>query len=492
MNAKYKNVLMIVLLLLPSITQAGKSKSKSLTQEKNLAKIDKDKENLFAKILQHVPVKHKTLKVGSSAGGFSPDGKKVVTSGDSSPSKYDIKTHVWNADTGRCLFSVKEKDYVMWDAYFSPVGNEIVIQETYLNEFFYVRDAKTGNYLYKSGTDNFVNVKFNPDGTQMIYQIEDDNDLHMLDVQNKTCLYTLKNAFNPIFHSDGKYIATISNDNKIHVWDTKNGKCLRVFDQKCDGYWPLNFSSDGKIITTDSALVGDNTTTMWDFKTGKRFVLAMPGMFGSYSTVSSDGKRVAIKTSCGALCIWDGQTAKCLHVLKWLKKNPQSFDWVHARFGQKNKKLVTSSEDNFMRIWDIQDGTCLHKMKNNQYNDPIFSPDNNIIAISPGENSTNIIDVKTGLLIHVLKGQNYLLTSQMFSPDGTKTITRSCEKNETYISDLTNLDQARAYLGKLLTSVQTLALYKLCNTSGTLKEDDKKILQQFPEFIQQAIQKLRK
>ena len=489
MNAKYKNALMIVLLLLPSITQAVERKLEPLTKEKKSFRTEEiDKESLFAQILRHVPVKHKTLNVRSSAGGFNPNSKKVVTSGFEKNS--DIKTYMWNADNGGCLFGVKEKDYgYVENAYFSPVGNEIIVRETNAcANFVYVRDAKTGNYLYESGNDTIHNVKYSPDGTQMIYRTDDD--LRVLDVHNKTCLYRLKEMFRPLFRLDDKHIAVISKNKKIHVLDAKTGECLRIFEKEWNDDFLCGFNNDGKII---SSVEMAGNTSIWDVKTGECQILKWPKDYTSYVCLSPDCKKIATRYFSGKVGVWDVQKGKSLQVLTCLNKEPVSMYWVNVAFDKKGTRLVTSSEDNVLRIWELKTGTCLHKI-NNEMNDIVFSPNNsNIIAIT-NKNSTNLIDIKTGLLIHVLKGQIYLIQpNTTFSPDGSKTITSSSfEKKETYISDLTNFNKARAYFDQKLNLIEIFALYKLCRRSGTLKEDDKKALQYFPTFIRQAIQNLRK
>ncbi len=451
MNAKYKNVLMIVLLLLPSINQAVERKLKSSIKEKkslNSGEIDKNEEinkgneNLFTKVLQHIPVKHKTLKVNATAGGFSPDSKKVITG---SGFRDNLETNVWDANTADHLLTIKEKRGGLIDEeYFNPIGNEMVIRVN--NEFsrtwLYIRDAKTGNYLYKSEDGNINSILFSPDGAYIMYQMRDNDALHVLDAKNKTCLYTLKNAFNPLFRSDGNYIATLSKDDKIQVWDTKTGKSFRVFDQKCyNGIYTFNVNN--RIISPGS-IVYQNDTSIWNVDTGKCIVLKQPGKNSccvDASTYLNDAKIATAALKDGTVSIWDGLTGKQVQEFNVMGRAPNYVGWIRAVFCRKNKTLVTSTEDNITRIWNIKNGTCLHKMKN-ETAQPVPNPDGTFFALSANEkNRTKIIDAKTGLLLAVLKGRMCINTGSFFSPDSTKAITCSSDEKvkETYISDLSIL-----------------------------------------------------
>ena len=96
---------------------------------------------------------------------FSPDGKRIVTASGDSTAK------VWDANTGKELFSLKGHIDRLNSAQFSPDGNRIVTVSW--GNTFKVWDAKTGAELLtlKSTKDvltPYASANFSPDGHRIV------------------------------------------------------------------------------------------------------------------------------------------------------------------------------------------------------------------------------------------------------------------------------------------------------------------------------------
>lgn len=101
-----------------------------------------------------------------SCAAFSPDGGRILTA--------DVSHAVWmwDAATGRPLFSVRENELADWDdspgffeASFSPDGTRFVTMSE--GRISHVWDARTGEKLARLGGSAVLHAEFSPDGNRL-------------------------------------------------------------------------------------------------------------------------------------------------------------------------------------------------------------------------------------------------------------------------------------------------------------------------------------
>ena len=121
---------------------------------------------------------------GAGSFAFSPDGKKIVTDGNT--------VRIWDADTGKELHNLGNYGGTLWRVRFLPDGERIMTAGGGRNNRAVVRiwDVESGRELRKlEGHTGGVN--------------------------------------SAIFSPDGKKIVTASSDKTARIWDTESGRELR-------------------------------------------------------------------------------------------------------------------------------------------------------------------------------------------------------------------------------------------------------------------------
>lgn len=91
------------------------------------------------------------------------------------------------------------------------------------------------------------------------------------------------------------------------------------------------------------------------------------------------------------------------------------------------QRLLTSSDDQTIKIWDIHTGHCLTTLRGHQRSVwwAAWSPDNTQIASSGGDHTLKLWDVATGACLKTLQGHQSLVYCVDWSPNGTRLVSGS-------------------------------------------------------------------
>ena len=272
--------------------------------------------------------------------GFSPDGKKVITSGRELGGTESI-VRIWDAESGEELQKLEGHTSEVIAVAFSQDGEKILtaaIDPVSRNVITRVWNVESGEEMQKSEvqTGHFVPITFSPFA-----------------------------AFSP----GGKRVITASNGcdhtdrvnrSTTRIWDAMSEEELHKLEwavRQGETAWAVNFSPDGSKV-----VIGINNTTaqIWDAELKNR----LQTMRGHRHTLraavfSPDGKKVV--TSSGfndnTARIWDAESGKQLHILEGHKD-----DVVDAAFSPDGKKVVTASFDGTARIWDVESGKEIQRL----------------------------------------------------------------------------------------------------------------------------------
>ncbi len=155
-------------------------------------------------------------------GGWSPDGKRLVTGGES-----DATARVWDAETGAELLVFTGHTGGVCSASWSPDGRVI--------------------------------ASASRDGTTKIWDAATGQVIRSLSPQEAGFAVTVV-AWSP----DGKRVATHSSDGTGRIWEVVTGKELATFNGHTSDVWTLVWSHNGKRLFTG----GDNSVRVWDTATG--------------------------------------------------------------------------------------------------------------------------------------------------------------------------------------------------------------------------------
>jgi WD40 repeat protein/serine/threonine protein kinase len=165
----------------------------------------------------------------------------------------------------------------------------------------------------------------------------------------------------------------------------------------------------------------------WEWHYLKRLtrggLFALYGHAGAVSSVSfsPDGTRILTSSDDDTVRLWDASSGTSL-----LKLDVSANG---AKFSPDGTRVLTGGEDQTARLWDARSGAPLLELKGHTgaVMGVAFSPDGTRIVTWGGvENKSGearVWDARTGMPLLELKGHTYSVMSAAFSPDGTRIVT---------------------------------------------------------------------
>jgi WD40 repeat protein len=326
---------------------------------KKVKAAEKTNQDIF--VLHPHPVKilkgHKNGVVWVS---YSPDGKTLLAA------SYDYTAKLWDVGTGEVLLNFAgehgHSNYVL-SARFSPDGKKVVT--TGLDSTVKLWDAKTGEWLL---------------------------DLPL--PKNKVAIVRSA-AFSP----DGSRLVTPSQDGKANVWSAVTGDLLMTLEETtAEPAKPLTsslFINDGRAIVTTSL---DQTIKVWKVAS-QELLFELAGEHQHHKPVlfaalSRDQKRILTGALDSTAKVWNAQTGAWIMDL-WGETSEQRRGVTSGEFSHNGQMIVTTSDDEIVRLWDAASGKFLREFP------PIvsdktspqfagFSADDTHVAISYADGTVRI------------------------------------------------------------------------------------------------------
>lgn len=153
---------------------------------------------------------------------------------------------------------------------------------------------------------------------------------------------------------------------------------------------------------------------------------------------SPDGSHLATGLESGHIYASPLSFKNCSHLLitlqfweiktKYVRNNFKGHtDVVHSLdFSPNGRHLVSTSDDNTVRLWNLRDGAakCLNEknpiyLDTPHYRSAVFSPDGKYTAASHRDGMIRIWCVRTGQLVRRVKAYTYWVNDIAFMPHGT-------------------------------------------------------------------------
>jgi WD40 repeat protein/tRNA A-37 threonylcarbamoyl transferase component Bud32 len=412
---------------------------------------------------------------------YSPDGRRLAVSGDTSVDVWNLKGEEPRRHTSLGGFT----SYVYAVA-FSRDGKQIAAGGW--DKTVKIWDVATGDEVRTlTGHTGFVrSLDFSPDGRTLVSASED-RAVKLWELATGRELGTFRGhahfAMAVAFHPDGDRLASGGTEGAVKLWSASTSLPV-VMDT--GGYvWSLAFRRDGSRLATSPGMIGnDFSVKLWNPLTGEQIssfraqpfppgllsygpgertinaigqdrvakvldandgrVLASfssPGNGTIFCTAyHPDGRQAATRNPDGTVTLWDTGTGQETRTLRG-----HSTAVTGVAYSADGRLLASASArpdgagyfkpGGEVKVWDVETGREIRTLRRETgvFQVLAFSPDASRLALAEGgsfatSGEAHVWDVATGGDVFILRGHTSNVTGVVFSPDGKRLASSSIDR----------------------------------------------------------------
>lgn len=226
---------------------------------------------------------------------LSADGRWLVASSK------DKTMRLWEANTGRCVFS------------------------------------------YEDPADTLRSVNLSTDGRWLVSHSKDKT-VRLWEVSTGRCVRTFHNLSSPVtLSADGRWLAS-GGIGTVDLWNVGTGQCVHTFRGHAVVVYVVIFSDDGNWLVST---VG-NIIYLWDVGTGQR-IRTFQGHKGVVEAVSlsSDGRWLVSGSVDKTVRLWEVSTGQCVHTFQGYASV------VYAVSLSRDGRRLTSADAEMVQLWEL-------------------------------------------------------------------------------------------------------------------------------------------
>ena len=288
---------------------------------------------------------------------FAPDGTRLA-----SATNREVK--VWDAATGKEVFSYPSKGTNVYGLAFSPDGKRLAVG---ISKLVKMLDAATGRELTTfSGSVHFLfRMSFSPDGKFLAASCGstmNTGDVRIWDTatgKEVRCLQGHATAvLNLAYSADGRLLASASGGTmktlpgEVKIWEAGTGRELLTLTGHAENVYGVAFSPDGRRLVSSSGIRGaarPGSVKLWEVATGKPAFDFVGHTGAVYNIVfSPDGRRLATASGDKTIKLWEVVSGQ-----EVLSIPAHSSTVYSLSFSPDGRRLASAGQDRLVKIWDV-------------------------------------------------------------------------------------------------------------------------------------------
>lgn len=289
--------------------------------------------------------------------------------------------------------------------------------------------------VYKGANAPLFDVAVSPDGS-LLAAVGEKGTVVLFDVQSGELLHRLpgheKNVYAVVFHPDGKWLATAGEDKTIIISSLPVKKSQKSINhilkkwQTDEEIYALAIRPDGSYLASSSPYKG---ITIWNTETGKTlpkfkdFAQYLPDRGIAFTP---SGELLGSASSKKKACLWEIKMGQCLSFME------HEVEVKQIAFAP-NENLIATSSGHNVYLWKINNNKwqrIVSRGHKGKVVDLHFIANGQQIVSSSEDQTLRIWDTETGVTLRILQGHTgtingiALYTENIFSASTDGTIKR--------------------------------------------------------------------
>ncbi|MCX8566541.1 MAG: WD40 repeat [Glomeribacter sp. 1016415] len=320
------------------------------------------------------------LRVNSSAGGYSPDGKWSIVGFD------DGKVSVYSTSTGEKIYTLEGHPGPVRSV-LHALGSGNWDETTRLWE---VRSGATW-HSFEGHTGSVSSVVYSPNGEQLASGSYDCT-VCLWDAQSGVLRHTLEGHINWVtsvaYSPSGEQLASVSRDHTVRLWNAQSGAHGYTLEGHTEAVWSVAYSPNGAQLASGSV---DRTVRLWDVESGVSGRILEGHTNAVWSVAySPNGAQLASGSVDRTVRLWDMESGVPGHILEGHTKGVSS-----VVYSPNGAQLASGSWDNTVRLWDVQSGAP-GRILEGHTGGIMYSPSGEQLASVSFDVTVRLWDVQTG------------------------------------------------------------------------------------------------
>ncbi len=358
--------------------------------------------------------------------GYKPDPPEYAFGFDITPSpaqnlfavENGLSIALLDGDTGKIIKMLDgiRQDVRLGNITWSPDGKELVAGNTYGQHIWDVGTGKEVTNL--QGYQAFAGLDWMPDGKTLVGLFSFDGDLNGVKLTTHTISFSLSG-----FNSQSEYLPVWDNntlltfyDNSENRWDLQTGKLLQRIPWSAPPNWAEKYGGDST-ISPDGKRVALGVAVV-DSKSGVELAHLAEHRSRDRVAWSADGTRIVSGDSLGLAdaVVWDSHTGQILTRLD------NSHFYLGALAWSNGGGEIAAGSDGFISLWNAQTGRQTHRlsaaMDSERVQSVAWSLDDHWLAAGTYSGRIYLWDMQTYSPVAILNGHADQVLGLNWSPDG--------------------------------------------------------------------------